>query len=66
MGPLKDLIKSNFPNFISGIALLFSWLGIVFVIQDLFYVSFGFILLAFVQNLQFETLIIECEGSGTE
>lgn len=48
MEQLNGLIKSNSPNLISAIALLFSWLAIIFVIQNLFYASFGFILLAFV------------------
>ena len=48
MERLNGLIKSNSPNLISAIALLFSWLAIIFVIQNLFYASFGFILLAFV------------------
>lgn len=42
------MIRSNIPNIVSGIALLFSWSAIVFVIDGLFYASFGFILLAFV------------------
>lgn len=45
---MKDIVRSNVPNIISGIALLFCWLGIVSVIKGLFYASFGFILLAFV------------------
>lgn len=45
---MRNIIRSNVPNIISGIALLFSWLAIVFVIKGLFYASFGFILLAFV------------------
>ena len=48
MEQLNGLIKPNSPNLISAIALLFSWLAIIFVIQNLFYASFGFILLAFV------------------
>ncbi|KKQ77377.1 MAG: CDP-diacylglycerol/serine O-phosphatidyltransferase [Parcubacteria group bacterium GW2011_GWA1_38_7] len=45
---MKDMIRSNVPNIVSGIALLFCWLAIIFVIKGLFYASFGFILLAFV------------------
>lgn len=45
---MKDIIRSNVPNIVSGIALLFCWLAIVFVIKGFFYASFGFILLAFV------------------
>lgn len=45
---MKDIIRLNVPNIVSGIALLFCWLAIVFVLKGLFYASFGFMLLALV------------------
>lgn len=44
----RDLIQSNTANIVSGIALLFTWLAIIFLLKDRFYFSFGLILLAFV------------------
>ncbi len=44
----KDVLRSNLANIVSGIALLFAWLAIIFLLKDEFYFSFGLILLAFV------------------
>src|SRR3989344_1625670 len=44
----KDLVRSNVANIVSGVALLFTWLAIIFLLKDRFYFSFGLILLAFI------------------
>lgn len=45
---MNNFIKANAANFVSAIVLLLSWLAIIFLLKDLFYLSFGLILLAFV------------------
>jgi len=45
---VNSLVKTNLANLITAVVLLFSWLAIVFLLRDLFYLSFGLIILAFV------------------
>lgn len=45
---MKDVIRTNLANVVSAIALLFTWLAIVFLLEDKFFFSFGLILLALV------------------